>query len=97
MIAIVNAAAELRIQIRTAAPTGVTAGFIEPHTATVAGKPDRSGEASETGPDDMRCTRPRDHMRPYRSTSQSFSGFDTFMRVAGSRHPERNKAESVAW
>ena len=53
MIPIVDAAAELCIQIRTTTPAGVTASFIKPHVFTLAGKPDRSGEASETGADDM--------------------------------------------
>jgi hypothetical protein len=97
MVAIVNAAAELRIQIRTAAPASVAASFIESHTPTLGGKPDRSGEASETGADDMCRTQPRYHTRPCRNTSQSLSGFDTFTRVAGSRHPERNRTDSVAW
>ena len=47
--------------------------------------------------DDVHRTQHRSHTRPCRNTSQSLSGFDTFTRVAGSRHPERNRAESVAW
>ena len=53
MISIVDAAAELCIQIRTTTPTGVTASFIKPHVFTLGGKPDRSSEARETGPDNM--------------------------------------------
>jgi len=90
-------ATEFRIQIRTAAPAGVTAGFVEVYPVTLGGELDRCGEASETGADDMNGTRPRYHTRPCRNTSQSLSGFDMFTRIAGSRHPERNSAESVAW
>jgi hypothetical protein len=97
MVAIVDAATEFGIQIRAASPTGVTASFIKPHTPTLGGKLNRSGKASETGADDMHRTQRRSHTRPCRNTSQSLSGFDTLTRVAGSRHPDRNRAESVAW
>ena len=83
--------------IRAASPAGVTPGFIKPDAPTFAGKLDRSGKASETSADDMHRTQRRSHARPCRNTSQSLSSFDMFTRVAGSRHPERNSAESVAW
>ena len=73
MVAVVDAAAELGIQIRAASPAGVTAGFIKPHAPTLGGKLDRSGEASETGADDMHRAQRRSHTRPCRNTSQSLS------------------------
>ena len=53
MISIVDTATELRIQIRTATPASVTAGFIKPHAPTLGGKLNRGGEAGEAGADDM--------------------------------------------
>src|SRR6516165_9209024 len=97
MVAIINAAAELRIQIRTTAPAGIAARLIKPHVLAFGGQPDSSGEASKTGPDDMHRARPCSHTSPCRNASQSLRGFDTLKGVAGSRHPERSKAESVAW
>jgi hypothetical protein len=97
MISIVDAAAELCIQIRTATPAGVTAGFIKPHAPTLGGQPDRSSEAGEAGADDMHRAQFCSQTRPCRNTSQSLTGFDTLTRVAGSRHPERSRAESVEW
>jgi hypothetical protein len=97
VISIVDAAAELCIQIRTATPAGVTAGFINPHAPTPGGQPDCSSKASEAGADDMHRAQRCPQTRPCRNTSQSLTGFDTLTRIAGSRHPERSRAESVEW
>ena len=97
MISIVDAATELCIQIRTATPAGVTAGFIKPHASTLGGQPHRSSKASDAGADDMHRAQFCFQTRPCRNTSQSLTGFDTLTRVAGSRHPERNRVESVEW
>src|SRR5271166_4018842 len=96
MVPVVNTATELRIHVRAATPAGVTAGFIKPHAPALASKPDRGGEASEPGADHMHRTRRRYHTRPCRKANHSLSDFETFTRAAGSRHPDRNKAESVA-
>jgi hypothetical protein len=97
MISIVNAATELCIQIRSATPAGVEAGFIKPHTPTLGSQSHRSSEASEASADDMHRAQFCSQTRPCRNTSQSLTGFDTLTRVAGSRHPERSRAESVEW
>src|SRR5438046_619755 len=100
MVAVVDAAAELRVPIRSAAPAGVTAGFVEPHAAPLGGKLDCGSETGETGADDMHCAllgaHGRAHMRPWRNASQSLSGFGRLTRAVGSRHPERTSAVSVA-
>jgi hypothetical protein len=97
MISIVDAATKLRIQIRTATPAGVTADFIKPYAPTFGGELDRSREASEAGADDMHRAGLSSHTRPCRNISHNLTGFDTLTRVAGSRHPEHSKAESVEW
>lgn len=97
MITVVDAAAELCVQIRTTTPPGMTAGFIKPHAPTFGGQLDRCGEASESGAYNMRYAQFRSQTRPCRNTSHSLTGFDTLTRVAGSRHPEHSKAESVEW
>ena len=97
MITVVDAAAELCIQKRTAAPAGVSAGFVQPHTPTPGGKFNRGSQTGETGADHVHRAQPGSHTKPYRNTSHSLAGFDTLTRVAGSRHPEHSKAESVEW
>ena len=97
MITVVDAAAELCIQKRAAAPASVTAGFVQPHASTLSGKFNRGGQTGETGADDMHRAQPGSHTKPYRNTSQSLTGADTLTRFAGSRHSECNRAESVEW
>ena len=98
MIAVVDPASEVGIEIRAAAPPGVWSGFMEDDGAAVSHKRNRRREPRETRSDDMhaaglsRCL----HNKPWRNTSQSFSEFDTPTRSAGSRHPERCRAESIA-
>jgi len=96
MVAVVNSAAELCVQIRAATPAGMPTGFVEPDPATSSGKLDRGGETGETRADDMHRAQPSTHKNPCRNTSQSLSGFDRLTRSAGLRHPERTRAESVA-
>ena len=59
MVAVVDPAAELRIEIGTAAPAGMTTGFVELHPATLGGQLDRGGKTGETGADDMHGARRR--------------------------------------
>src|SRR5215831_3621454 len=99
MVAIVDPAAQLRVEIGTAAPAGVPRSFMQKHEAAGIGKPDRRSKASQPRSDDVHASRDRSrvHRKPWRNTSQSFSDFDTPTRAAGSRHPERSRAESVSW
>src|SRR6266849_1924672 len=95
MVAVVDSAAEFRVEIGSAAPAGMTTGFVQLYPPTCGAEFDRGGKTGETGPDDMHRARPGSHMRPCRSTSQSLNRVDGPTRMAGSRHPERSKAASV--
>src|SRR5437867_5081944 len=97
MVAVVDPAAELRIEIGSAAPAGMKARFVQTYLATCSSKLDCGSETGKTGANDMRCTRPDAHMRPCRNTSQSLCEVDRLRRAVGSRHSERSKAASVAW
>ena len=97
MVAVVDSAAEFRIEIGSAASAGMKARFVQTYLATCSSKLDCGSETGKTGANDMRCTRPDAHMRPCRNTSQSLCEVDRLRRAVGSRHSERSKAASVAW
>ena len=58
MVAVVDAAAELGIEKRAAAPAGMRPRFVEHDPAPLAGKRDGRGEPGEPGPDDMHRASP---------------------------------------
>ena len=94
MVAVVDPAAELRIEIGAAASPGVWGGFIQNDAATGLGERHRRCKPGEARPDDMHATRARrsPHNTPWRNTSQSLSAVDTPTRSVGSRHSERSDA-----
>jgi len=96
MVAVVDPAAEFRIQVRTTAAARMMAGLVNLYPAARSSQLDRCGKSSEAGADHMHRTQPHYHTRPCRNTSQSLSVLDTLTRVAGSHQFERSKAESVA-
>ena len=57
VVAVVDPAAEFRVEIRTAAPASVRGGFVQAHGATGSGKFDRRGQAREARPDDVDAAR----------------------------------------
>ncbi len=98
MVAVVDPAPKLGIEIGAAAAAGAGGGFIEDYGAAAIGERDRRCEPGEACTNDMHATRARrrDHIKPWRNTSQSLSNVDRPTRSVGSRHPERWSAESVA-
>jgi len=96
MVAIVDTATQLRIEIGTATAAGMRGGFIKAHVSTLGGQPDCCGKAREAGADDMHDAWRGPHTNPCRNMSQTLNGLDRLMRAAGSRQSERTNSESVA-
>src|SRR5258708_158155 len=98
MVTVVDPAAELGIKIGAAAAAGVGGSFIQNDAAAGIGECDRRREPGEARTNTMHATRARrPHSTPWRNTSQSFIEVARLMRSVGLRHPERCRAESVAW
>ncbi len=99
VIAVVDANAQLGIDKGAAASASLRSRFVEDDRMALIGQHNGCGQAGEPGPDDMHVARRRaggTHKSPWRSTSHSFCAFDRLTRLVGSRHPERNKASSIA-
>ena len=99
MVAVVDPASELGIEIGPAASAGMRGSFIQNDATTGLGECGRRREPGEACANNMHATRAhcRPHSKPWRNTSQSLSAVDTPTRSVGSRHSERCSAESVAW
>ncbi len=98
MVAVVETAAELGVEIGTAAPAGMAARLVEPHFSPGGGQGYRGREPGKPGADDMgpAAARSAAHRKPWRSTSHSFAARDKATRAAGSRHSPRISSRNVA-
>src|SRR5271155_5299189 len=98
MVAVVDPAPELGIEIGAAASAGVGGSFIQNDAATGIGEGDCRRPPGDARPNNKHGTGtpPCRQNKPWRNTSQSFTEVDTPTRSVGSRHPERWSVESVA-
>ncbi len=99
VIAVVDANAQFGIDKGAAASAGLLTRLVEDDRVALIGQRDGGCQTGETGPDDVHAARRRgdgDHTSPWRRTSHSFCPFDRLTRRAGSRHPERSNASSIA-
>ena len=100
VIAVVDPAAELGIDVGAAAAAGILRRLVQPHMRALLGEADRRGQPGEAGADHMDPAPLHGagsaHRKPYRKASQSFCHLGSEMRANGSRQSARIRRSRIA-
>ncbi len=93
MVAVIDAAAELAVEIGAAAPAGLRARLVQDDGMAAGGETRRRGEPGQPGADDMD---PPHQIIPWRSASQSLTGVGVRTGRSRSRQSAATSRSKVA-